>query len=64
MPHSTQNFGFEWKVLKFASELSQRLQGERAPASFIMELNHKGAVRLLRFDISGDQLTALRSEAA
>ena len=45
MPHSTQNFGFEWKVLKFASELSQRLQGERAPASFIMEHNHKGAVR-------------------
>lgn len=50
MPHMTQAYPFEWKVLGFAQNLSMTLAGKDGNASFLMVLNDNGAVRTLQFE--------------
>lgn len=49
MPHSTQAYPFEWKVLSFAAGLSTRLTG-RDFQGFVMALDEEGGARAVSFE--------------
>ena len=49
MPHTTQAYPFEWKVLDFAQALSARLAGKRF-VSFLMVFDDKGSVRTVQLE--------------
>lgn len=49
MPHMTQAYPFEWKVLVFAHRLSEKLAGKPF-VSFLMVFDDKGSVRTLQFE--------------
>ncbi len=48
MPRKTQGYEFEWKILEFAGEFSERLFGGHFP--FVMVFNSGGVLRSLYFE--------------
>jgi hypothetical protein len=54
MPHMTQAYRFEWKVLEFAESLATKLSGTEGSRSFVMALDRKGAVQALHFECPRD----------
>ena len=66
MPHKTQAYPFELKILIFAQSLSTKLAGGNGHHSFLMILNDNGSVRTLQFEHSEDtwyQLTEKLNQA-
>lgn len=65
MPHMTQAYPFEWKVLGFAASLASKLAG-RGHHSFLMMVDGDGSVQSLQFECPEDgwhKLTAKLDEA-
>jgi hypothetical protein len=54
MPHMTQAYPFEWKIIGFASRLSAQLAGGQGYHSFLMVLSAEGAVQTLHFESPAD----------
>ena len=54
MPHITQAYAFESKILGFACRLSVYLAGGQKGHSFVMVLNAEGAVQTLHFECPAD----------
>jgi hypothetical protein len=54
MPHMTQGYPFEWKVLGSAESLSTKLAGTQGYHSFLMVLDGNGSVRTLQFECPED----------
>ncbi len=61
MPHITQAYPFESKVLAFANSLSGRLASAGGDRSFLMELDSDGAVRTLRFECAEGSWRTLKA---
>jgi len=68
MPHSTQGYLFECKILGFALGLSEKLTSERRPKSFVLVFDDSGAARHIQFDcpqggwpVLVDQLVAAKT---
>ncbi|MFT7662102.1 MAG: hypothetical protein ACI87A_000313 [Planctomycetota bacterium] len=56
MPHATQAYPFEMKVMNFAYSLASQLRSEIENKSFLMTLNENGSLESMEFDSAPNPL--------